>query len=265
LFDVAGNLNFYSAQLWIERNRALYGDNLTVLANALDEGACFGFYRAPQIKSDEGEGWSSGVKTDRHGKAVAYSLSDYTNPGQFVEIRREDAILYRHNPDARGLRGVTDLRRAIRHIHDETEIVAFSKQSAKLAATIGIIETKNVEDKRPGMGAGLVGKTEITDDGRKVEAVIGGTKVVRLDPGRDLKILNDPRPSPNVMALVRHLMDEVAYGIGLTPSILWDPDKVGSAGIRYVMQRLKRWLKLKYVYRQQWCNRVCVAHLMISG
>lgn len=137
-------------------------------------------------------------------------------------------------------RGLSDLHRAIRNLHDEADIVGYVKQSAKLAASVGLVETGDAE-KRPGMGT--VGKVSVGPDGRRVEQVLGGPTVHQLPPGRDLKVLTDNRPSPNVMALLKHLMDEVAYGIGLSPALLWEPDKLGSGGIRFVMQKLKRWLK----------------------
>lgn len=184
---------------------------------------------------------------------MAYGLAD-REKGSVTVVQARDAILYRHNGGGGKPRGVTDLHRAIRHLHDEAEIVGYVKQSAKLAATIGLVETADAE-KRPGMG-GTAGKVEVTPDGRKVERVMGGPTIHRLEPGRDLKVLADNRPSPNVMALLAHLMNEVAYGIGLSPALLWEPDKLGSGGIRFVMQKLKRWLKIRHAYRQMWCMKV---------
>ena len=38
-------------------------------------------------------------------------------------------------------RGLSDLHRAIRNLHDEADIVGYVKQSAKLAASVGLVET----------------------------------------------------------------------------------------------------------------------------
>lgn len=255
LFDARGELNFFTAQIWTERQRAIDGDVLTVLTSGPDEGGAFAFYEAPQVQSpaEGGGGWNCGVRVNQWGRAVAYGLADRER-GKVTVVQARDAILYRHNGGGGKPRGVSDLHRAIRHLHDEAEIVGYVKQSAKLAATIGLVETADAE-KRPGMG-GTAGKVEVGPDGRKVERILGGPTIHRLEPGRDLKVLSDNRPSPNVMALLKYLMDEVAYGIGLSPALLWEPDKLGSGGIRFVMQKLKRWLKIRHAYRQMWCVKV---------
>lgn len=227
---------------------------LTVLTSGPDEGGAFAFYEAPQVQSpaDGGKAWNCGVMRDKNGRTAAYGLR-HPDKGEVTVIPARDAILYRHNMGGGKPRGLSDLHRAIRNLHDEADIVGYVKQSAKLAASVGLVETGDAE-KRPGMGT--VGKVSVGPDGRRVEQVLGGPTVHQLPPGRDLKVLTDNRPSPNVMALLKHLMDEVAYGIGLSPALLWEPDKLGSGGIRFVMQKLKRWLKIRHAYRQMWCVRV---------
>lgn len=255
LFDARGELNFFTAQIWSERQRVIDGDVLTVLTSGPDDGGAFAFYEAPQIQSPEqaGSGWNCGVRLNPWGRAVAYGIAD-RDRGRVAVVQARDAILYRHNMGGGKPRGLSDLHRAIKHLHDEAEIVGYVKQSAKLAATIGLVETGEA-GRGPGMG-GSVGKVSVDADGRKVEKIMGGPTIHRLEPGRDLKVLADSRPSPNVIALLRHLMDEVAYGVGLSPALLWEPDKLGSGGIRFVMQKLKRWLKIRHAYRQMWCVRV---------
>ena len=255
LFDARGELNFFTAQIWSERQRVIDGDMLTVLTSGPDGGGAFAFYEAPQIQSPKegSDGWNCGVKLNPWGRAVAYGLRDWKK-GSVSVVPARDAILYRHNGGGGKTRGLPDLHRAIRHLHDEAEIVQYVKQSAKLAASIGIVETGQAE-KGPGMG-GTVGKVAVAPDGRKVEQVMGGPTIHRLPPGRDLKVIADNRPSPNVIALLEHLMNEVAYGIGLSPALLWEPDKLGSGGIRFVMQKLKRWLKIRHAYRKIWCVKV---------
>ena len=254
LFDARGELNFYTAQIWCERQRVIDGDMLTVLTSGPDDGGAFAFYEAPQVQSpaEGGRDWNCGVKRNSWGRAVAYGLRD-PDKEKVAVVPARDAILYRHNMGGGKPRGLSDLHRAIRNLHDEAEIVGYVKQSAKLGASIGLVETGEAE-KRPSMGT--VGKVTVGADGRKVEQVLGGPTIHQLPPGRDLKVLSDSRPSPNVMALLKHLMDEVAYGIGLSPALLWEPDKLGSGGIRFVMQKLKRWLKIRHAYRQMWCVRV---------
>lgn len=256
LFDARGELNFFTGQIWCERQRVIDGDMLTVLTSGPDDGGAFAFYEAPQVQSPDGGGadWNCGVKVNPWGRAVAYGLRD-RDKGKVAVIPARDAILYRHNAGGGRTRGVTDLHRAIRHLHDEAEIVGYVKQSAKLGASIGLVETGQADKPGPSLG-GTVGKVAVTPDGRRVEQIMGGPTIHRLPPGRDLKVLADNRPSPNVIALLEHLMNEVAYGIGLSPALLWEPDKLGSGGIRFVMQKLKRWLKIRHAYRQMWCMKV---------
>lgn len=260
LFDVAGELNWFSAQMWIERMRAIDGDNLTVLCSCpWDNGSMFSFHSAPQIRNGEGKSWMQGCLVNKNGWVSAYGLYDYDSD-KVKSIPRRDAILYRHSTGGRMLRGYSDLRRAIVNLHDIAEIVGYTKKGVKLGSSVGLVETSDKEVKKGGARNNVVGKTEMIPNGdgtyRKIEKVMAGTSVVRLDPGADIKVLTDNRPSPNVMNLIQYLMDDIAYGIGLTPGLLWDPERVGSAGTRFLLGRLKRWLKIKMMYRAEWCRKV---------
>ena len=67
LFDARGELNFFTAQIWSERQRVIDGDMLTVLTSGPDDGGAFAFYEAPQVQSpaDGGQAWNCGVMREQ--------------------------------------------------------------------------------------------------------------------------------------------------------------------------------------------------------
>lgn len=77
---------------------------------------------------------------DKNGRTAAYGLR-HPDKGEVTVIPARDAILYRHNMGGGKPRGLSDLHRAIRNLHDEADIVGYVKQSAKLAASVGLVET----------------------------------------------------------------------------------------------------------------------------
>ena len=261
-FDISGQLNWKTMQRWMETRRTVDGDCLCVLAEAPDGGAALRFYTAPQIQSPaEGqEGWIQGVRCSPQGRPIAYGLMDYET-GAHITIPAASAIHYRHNPDPLVRRGITDLKRAIMHARDIAEIYGYTKASVKLAASIGLVETKSEGDKNTGAAAAIGRKhAAAASPGQPeqppVQIVPGGATLVSLDPGRDVKILQDTRPSPNTVEFIRQLVAEIAYGVGLEPGILYALLGMGSAEVRFFNQKLKRWIESRLLYRTSWANRV---------
>lgn len=114
LFDVAGVLNWTTAQLWIEKGAIKDGDDLTVLTTAKDGGGSVAFFAAPQITSDGkyDNGNTTGVEVDVNGRATAYHLYDWNTKKSF-RVAANRAVLYRHNPDPAVHRGASELISAI--------------------------------------------------------------------------------------------------------------------------------------------------------
>lgn len=259
VFDRAGELNYKTAQLFNARASALEGDSLTVLTESGFGSASFLFYEAPQIQSPKNQkGWTDGVLTDRLGRAVAYGLRDPDDPGKTTIVKRENAMLVKEMGGRRQLRGLSGLHRAVNHLIDISEIIRDTKTGVKLGAALGLIRTQQKEQGRTGMMGNLTSQATnvVYDTPQKVEDVVFGGQVLTLAPGQDVRALLDNRPSPNMMGLVKHLMSEVAFGIGLPPEVVWDPSSLSSASMRFVMELLKRWLTIRHVRQQAWCHMV---------
>lgn len=254
LFDQSGALNFITAQLWLETNRAIDGDVL-VVAGRYKDFPCFSFYRAPQVSTD-GSGGSdedSGVITNARGRAEAYKLYDYAT-GKCTVVPASAAWLYRHHPDPATARGVTDLVRGVNAARDLMELSGYVKASAKLSAAIGLVETKKETDKAPGMmgNFGLTAASEPMGDGQRslFTRMMGGAQIVSLGAGRDVKVISDNRPGPNTLSFMEKIKEEVADGIGLPADILYSAGKLGSAGVRLDLADVARWVEKRHHWRK---------------
>lgn len=254
LFDQSGSLNFITAQLWLEMNRAIDGDVL-VVASMFKDFPCFSFYRAPQISEDGlgGTGEDSGVLTNAQGRAIGYKLFDYAT-GKARIIPAHSAWLYRHQPDPAAPRGVTDLVRGVNAARDLMELSGYIKASAKLSAAIGLVETKKDTDKAPGMmgNFGLTTASEPMADGQRslFTRMMGGAQIVSLGAGRDVKVISDTRPGPNTITFMEKIKEEVADGIGLPADILYSAGKLGSAGVRLDLADVARWVEKRHHWRK---------------
>lgn len=261
LIDASGQLNWKTMQEWLEKRRTIDGDALCVLTRGIDGGAALRFFAAPQIRNSaelEDPGWIMGVKCDTSGRHTHYSVVDWET-GSSALIPAHAAILYRHNPDPSQRRGVTDLIRALVHVQDIMETYGLTKASIKLAASIGLVETQQPGDKKTGAASALgikAPKTPQGQDAAPVQIVPGGGSLVTLQPGRDLKVVADPRPSPQVVEFVKQLVAEVAYGIGLEPGILFALLGMGSAEVRFFIGKLRRWIEKRLTHREEWANTV---------
>lgn len=258
IFDRAGELNYKTAQLFINRACALDGDSLTVLTETGFGAASFQFYEAPQICSPEKkEGWVDGVKVDKDCRAIAYGIKDFET-GKVTVIKRENAFLYKFLGARRQVRGLSGLHRSINHLIDTSEILRDTKTGVKLGAALGLVRTQQKEQGRTGMMGNISSNSSTTEyhSPEKIEDVIFGGQVVTLAPGQDVKALMDQRPSPNVMNLIQHLMSEIAFGIGLPPEVVWNPAALSSSGMRFILDLLKRWMTIRHERQRQWCAMV---------
>lgn len=254
LFDQAGALNFITAQLWLEFHRIVEGDAL-IVATEYRGFPCFRFYRAPQVSTDGlGGGADAGVTTNKAGRPVAYSVYNYTTDTP-ATVPAWAGYLYRHNPDPASPRGITDLVGGIVAARDLMELGGYLKASAKLSAAIGLVETKSPTDKKAGAMQNF-GRTEQApadmppEQQHTITQMMGGSKIISLEPGRDVKVLTDNRPAPNTLSFMERVRDELADGVGLSAGILFDSSKLGSAGIRMEMEKARRWVEKRHHWRK---------------
>lgn len=259
LFDASGRLDWQDASRWLVRRAIIDGDALAVLSKAPDKGAQFRFYPANQIWGD-GEGFSLGCRVDRAGRILEYRL---TNLEDVRFVQGWQAVLFQTEPDSGRFRGVSGLVSAINDAVDLKDFDNLTKASAKLAASYAIIETKDINDARAEqqgamrerMLANLAGNGANAGDESPTlppysplahnpePFSVNGSTVASLAPGRDLKVLHDTRPSNEVRSYMRDVKARLAYALGFDPALVYFVSDLGSAGVRYALQRNRRTLQ----------------------
>lgn len=251
LFDVSGRVNYQQAIAFIERCAIIDGDCAIVPTYAADGGAAFAFYRAPSITG----GGDSGVEVDSHNRAVKYYITD--SGGKVHTLPAWQVCIYCHEPDPTGIRGESELMAAIRHGRDIQQIVGYNKAAVKLAASMGLIMTKQLDDKHPGIGAGLGTNAKknivATADGPKT--LMGtGLQITALPEGRDIKPIADSRPSTQVMQFCEFLVCCIAWAEGLDPEALFYSNKMGSAAVRFSLEKVTAWQRERLADLEPICN-----------
>lgn len=261
LFDASGRLDWQDASRWLVRRSIIDGDALAVLSKAPDGGAQFRFYPANQIWGDGEGGFQLGCKVDRAGRILEYRL---VNAEDVRTVQGFQAVLFQMEPDSGRFRGISGLVSAINDAVDLKDFDNLTKASAKLAASYAIIETKDINDTRAEMQGAIqqrmlsnLAGNGAADAGADSPALppftplssnpepfsVNGSTVASLAPGRDLKVLHDSRPSNEVQSYMRDVKARLAYALGFDPSLVYYVSDLGSAGVRYALQRNRRTLQ----------------------
>ena len=261
LFDASGRLDWQDAARWLVRRAIIDGDALVVLGKAPDRGAQFHFYPANQVWGDDE--FQLGCQLDRAGRILRYRIA---NGDTSRTVEGWQAILYQNEPDSGRFRGVTGLVSAINDAVDLKDFDNLTKASAKLAASYAIIETKPESDPRAEMQGAIRERVlrNLAGGGADAESApdpapapapvpayehraepfsVNGVTVSSLAPGRDLKILHDSRPSNEVQSYMHDVKGRLAYALGFDPCLVYYVSELGSAGVRYALQRNRRTLQ----------------------
>jgi capsid protein len=83
-----------------------------------------------------------------------------------------------------------------------------------------------------------------------------GGRSQSLPAGADMKTLQDSRPHPNQLDLLRWLVRDIAWGAGVAPEILWEQAGLGSAATRYLMAETRRWIENQQRVQRYACQRM---------
>lgn len=270
LFDNAGALNFVQLQSYIEERASVDGDVLVVLTRTPDGGGGISVFPADQISGEGDENAPDGVITGPGGRPTAYVLRGRT--GSYT-VPVERAVLYRHNPDPTDPRGLTDLVACITTAQDIYEINAYNKAGVKLAASFGLVETVDPNEKRlnimdlqalrnggtphpDGDNAAGGGTSTPAPPAPPPPLVVNGTTAITMSPGHKLETIHDTRPSNETRAFAKDLVDSIAYSVGLDPEILYRAKEMGSASVRFVIAKAKDWARPRIEDKEQLCERI---------
>lgn len=271
VIDAAGRFNIRELQL--ELNKAAFGDGdvLPVLIRGGTDGVMVAAYEAHQVMSPEDEfadaTWVDGVKINKFGRHLGYGLKD---SAKWSYIPARDAIYYCHPRNLGQVRPPTILCHAINHMQDVSEILADVKLTIKVAAQLGLYLKSSAANNSGGFaGARAIGgnlRNELANEGDgtpedpeskyKVEDFfrsMGG--VANLPGGMDVGVIQDSRPHPNQLALLEHLVRDIAWGVGVAPEIIWNIEKLRGANNRLVNADLNRWIGCRLLRLQSWLKR----------
>jgi capsid protein len=247
-FDVAGQVNFYEAQDLIVRQVLTDGDFFGQLMVSRTGAGMARFISGEYCQSKiQDKEFTDGVKVNSLGRPIAYQFIKDAERQTYTSVTADDMIhfkrLYRHGY----LRGVPALRHAVNHLHDMTDILAFTKGSFKLSSQIAFI-LESAEAGKVGLGANVVkvtqGNGSVTHD--KMYPLAGH---VQLKPGERLTPLKNEHPGESFDPFMEYLTRDICWGIGVSPEILWAIAGIGGANTRYVLadaqvffSKLQQWL-----------------------
>ncbi len=253
VFDTGGRYNFAKSQQALFRFRYRDGDAAALLAESAAGGARFAFYEGHNIGNGEmaaGENadvWRDGVRHDAQNRARQYRFIG-NGEGQ-RDVPAENVIFFADYERAGQSRGLSVLSHAINHLIDSAEITGYIKAGVKLSNQYGYwLEYENGATKPPqtaGARVGGTGNTEkITTPAGPItlERIYGAGALPDLPVGAKLRFNSSSHPHPNNLSLIEFLIRDIAWGVGLSPEILWNIAALGGANTRFVLADAQGWI-----------------------
>lgn len=249
-FELTGRLNYAQAMSFIERSAIVDGDCAVRFTRGDDGGALVAIYRAPCI----GGGGQAGVESDDYGRVRGYWLRDADGGARFVSAAV--MMLYAHGAAPDMPRTVTELLAALRGARDMQDIVRFAKNGVKLSNSMGLVMTSPAEVRGDVIAPRLGARAEVQPDGRVVSVMGTGMTVTPLPAGRDVKPVKDDRPSTQVQEFWKYLTQCIALASGLDPEVVFYSTDMGSAAVRFSLEKVAKWQRGRWVDQEVLCNRL---------
>lgn len=137
VFDASGKYSFWEYQIMLDQAAFRDGDLLPVLTETVSGTARLATYEAHQIANPYGvpssvDDWNDGVKVNRFGRHMRYSIVDPADRTILRTVGAENCIYYGHFKKIGHVRPVSILRAAINHLVDIGEIVRDVKYGIKV-------------------------------------------------------------------------------------------------------------------------------------
>jgi capsid protein len=114
------------------------------------------------------------------------------------------------------------------------------------------------------MPGALLSRTLDTPDGARTfqsQEVWAGGQIPKLNPGEKLELLTDQRPHPNVMEFQDELYRDIASGYGTDLEAIYKLGKMTGPGVRFMMDKLSRWIGDEQDALREWAIPVCLYFL----
>jgi capsid protein len=238
-FDAAAEVNFYEAQAYILRQVALDGDFFWQKILSRSGRGMVRFIAGTSIANSGGSStsgdWHDGVQADEFGRPIAFNVIESINPAKTTIVSADELHQVRKHYRRGYLRSPSWLARACNHLQDVSEILAFEKSSVKLNSQIAFVIT-SPEAGRIGLGAGLQKQT-FQDVGEvTVDKLYNSSGIPQLKPGEELKSFFNNHPNVNFQSFLNYLVRDIAWGMGLSPELLWDITNSGGANTRFLLE-----------------------------
>lgn len=258
LCDLGGRRNGYEAQTWAVEQYILRGE----VAGA--------FAQNPRLKSptkDTGvpSFWlwdSNDITTPREQQADNVIIHDGVELGEFAEpvayhvrtfedeIKRypaADCFHWFKAHSANQSRGVSHLAQAANSLVDIHELKRLTTRTAKAQQLLALVIKGLVKKKSRGAlgalsraadGNGDSGST--AQDTAQLEKLYGtaGAGIAYVDADGDAKLLSSNSPSPLIEPFITDLlMRDASLAPGVPVEFFWNPSKLSSANIRFILAR----------------------------
>ncbi|MFZ4597813.1 MAG: phage portal protein [Terrimicrobiaceae bacterium] len=254
-FDAAGAVNFYGAQSLILRQVACDGDFFAQFLTTAEGAARVRFIGAESVGNtkEKSEKFFDGVRLDGFGAPIEYRVITDRTTMASIDVPALDMLHFRHIRRAGYARGLSWLHNAAINLQDLSEILAYTKGSFKSAAQLAFAITSTEQFK---LGTGLSGAQSAVTDGVNRETLYNGTMIPNLRPGEKIEMLKNEHPGTSFEPFVRHIVGEVARGIGLPPEALMI--FVGTAGTEFrgLLEVAQNFLeRLQQMLIDQFCRR----------
>ena len=271
IHDQSGMESFYTRQRTIVKRGIVDGDCFVGLTTTTAGNARTVLYEAPQIGNGVGmnreNGWFDGVKIDRYGKKIAYSILEagtYERVG--IEVPARQLMHCGKFESPQSPRGLTAFIHAINRMLDIRQIDNDTLRGIKAANLVGFYLTNEALsniDAAPAAGRfktaafNGIANTNVPDPKpiKYEELTQGGGNMMTLNQGQDIKTVNDSRRHPNQQAVINYFIEDCAWGFGMPPAILWSIASLTGPAVRFVMRMAEKTLKeYRDNLKEQFCQ-----------
>lgn len=244
--EITGRLTFNELLAMASVSVDVDGDFGVLLTETKNGYAQLQTIESHRIKADNTAAQNNydGVKIDANGRVISYTVSEGAKEDSFREIPANSFHLLAELDRADELRGKTRFHAAINRLRDVWEVLEAETAGIKLNSKVALaLKTKQQGNKFFGKQStqGDVASGQMT-----VEQVFDGAIVNLLD-GEDLWAHTSDRPSPTFTGYLDFLIRDIAVGLGLPPEFVWNPDKLGGTGNRFILEKAAR----RFAERQQ--------------
>jgi len=260
-FDAGAEVNFYEAQPFILRQVALDGDFYWQKILSKNGRGLVRFVGGESIgmTANLGSGsdisnWYDGIKVDRFGRPIAFNVIDPQDTSKSTIVSADDMYQVRRMYRRGYLRAPSWLARASNHLQDISEILAYEKQSFKLNSQIAFVITS---PEAGSIGLGMArNKLQMDQAGEvTVDTLYNSSGIPQLKPGEDLKSFSNSHPNTNFQSFLDYLMRDIAWGMGLSPELLWNITDAGGANTRFLLEDANIFFKeCQSILREQFCR-----------